>query len=163
MATDRSSLTLWDRTILVVTLGAVGAVSATGAFVAQRAGDDAHRAVEQVAESVRHGVGEQQRAARGALEDAHSHVARDAGIEDDLRLAIDLAHLGGGIVPEEIVRLEALANQAQTPRASGLAVGKREIADEAMRRGLIPSISQRSVGRFLKKRPTSSRIAFATG
>ena len=37
---------------------------------------------------------------------------------------------------------------------------QREIADEAMRRGLIPNISQRSVGRFLKKRPTSSRIAF---
>ena len=40
---------------------------------------------------------------------------------------------------------------------------QREIADEAMRRGLIPSISQRSVGRFLKKKRTSSRIASATG
>jgi transposase len=40
---------------------------------------------------------------------------------------------------------------------------QREIADEAMRRGLIPSISQRSVGRFLKKRPTSSHIASAPG
>lgn len=40
---------------------------------------------------------------------------------------------------------------------------QREIADEAMRRGLVPSISQRSVGRFLKKRPTSSRIASAIG
>jgi putative transposase len=40
---------------------------------------------------------------------------------------------------------------------------QREIADEAMRRGLIASISQRSVGRFLKKRPTSSRTASATG
>ena len=40
---------------------------------------------------------------------------------------------------------------------------QREIADEAMRRGLIPSISQRSVGRFLKKRLTSSRIASAIG
>lgn len=40
---------------------------------------------------------------------------------------------------------------------------QREIADEAMRRGLVASISQRSVGRFLKKRPTSSRIASATG
>jgi hypothetical protein len=28
---------------------------------------------------------------------------------------------------------------------------QREIADEAMRRGLIPNISQRSVGRFLKR------------
>lgn len=40
---------------------------------------------------------------------------------------------------------------------------QREIADEAMRRGLVPSISQRSVGRFLKKRPTSSRIGSVTG
>src|SRR6516164_4185660 len=29
---------------------------------------------------------------------------------------------------------------------------QREIADEAIRRGLVPNVSQRSVGRFLKKR-----------
>jgi transposase len=40
---------------------------------------------------------------------------------------------------------------------------QREIADEAMRRGFISSISQRSVGRFLKKKPTSSHIASAIG
>jgi putative transposase len=40
---------------------------------------------------------------------------------------------------------------------------QREIAAEAMQRGLVPSISQRSVGRFLKKRPTSNRIASVTG
>jgi putative transposase len=40
---------------------------------------------------------------------------------------------------------------------------QREIADEAIRRGLVPTISQRSVGRFLKKRPTSNRIAFGSG
>ena len=40
---------------------------------------------------------------------------------------------------------------------------QREIAAEAMQRGLIPSISQRSVGRFLKKRPTSNHIASVTG
>jgi transposase-like protein len=40
---------------------------------------------------------------------------------------------------------------------------QREIADEAIRRGLVPRISQRSVGRFLKKRPTSSRIASVIG
>ena len=40
---------------------------------------------------------------------------------------------------------------------------QREIADEAIRRGLVSKISQRSVGRFLKKRPTSNRIAFVTG
>jgi transposase len=40
---------------------------------------------------------------------------------------------------------------------------QREIADEAIRRGLVPTMSQRSVGRFLKKRPTSNRIAFGFG
>jgi transposase len=40
---------------------------------------------------------------------------------------------------------------------------QREIADEVMRRGIIPHISQRSVGRFLKKKPTFSHIGSATG
>jgi putative transposase len=40
---------------------------------------------------------------------------------------------------------------------------QREIADEAIRRGIVRNISQRSVGRFLKKRQTSSRIASAIG
>jgi putative transposase len=40
---------------------------------------------------------------------------------------------------------------------------QREIAAEAMRRSLVPSISQRSVGRFLKKRPTSNHIASIIG
>jgi putative transposase len=40
---------------------------------------------------------------------------------------------------------------------------QREIADEAMRRGLVASISQRSVGRFLKKKPTSNHIASVIG
>lgn len=40
---------------------------------------------------------------------------------------------------------------------------QREIAEEVMRRGIIPHISQRSVGRFLKKKPTFSRIGFGTG
>ena len=40
---------------------------------------------------------------------------------------------------------------------------QREIADEAMRRGLVLHISQRSVGRFLKKTPISSRTASVIG
>jgi putative transposase len=40
---------------------------------------------------------------------------------------------------------------------------QREIASEAIRRGLVSTISQRSVGRFLKKRATSNRIAFGFG
>ena len=40
---------------------------------------------------------------------------------------------------------------------------QREIADEVMRRGIIPRVSQRSVGRFLKKKPTFNRIGSVTG
>ena len=66
--------------------------------------------------------------------------------------------------PEQICALVAMT--CEKPSESERPIShwsQREIADEAMRRGLIPSISQRSVGRFLKKRPTSSRIASATG
>lgn len=40
---------------------------------------------------------------------------------------------------------------------------QREIADEAMRRGIIPRVSQRSIGRFLKKKRIFSRIVSVTG
>src|SRR5258706_10363543 len=40
---------------------------------------------------------------------------------------------------------------------------QRDIADEAIRHGLVPNISQRSVGRFLIKMQTSSPIASVTG
>jgi putative transposase len=66
--------------------------------------------------------------------------------------------------PEQICALVAMT--CEKPSESERPIShwsQREIADEAMRRGLIPSISQRSVGRFLQKRPTSSRIASATG
>jgi transposase-like protein len=66
--------------------------------------------------------------------------------------------------PEQICAIVAMTcekpSQSERPISQW---SQREIADEAMRRGLVPSISQRSVGRFLKKRPTSSRIASATG
>jgi putative transposase len=53
---------------------------------------------------------------------------------------------------------------ADAPRSGTPATYPPEqIADEAIRRGLVSNISQRSVGRFLKKRPTSNRIAFVTG
>ena len=66
--------------------------------------------------------------------------------------------------PEQICALVAMTcekpSQSERPISQW---SQREIADEAMRRGLVASISQRSVGRFLKKKPTSSRIASATG
>ncbi len=66
--------------------------------------------------------------------------------------------------PEQICAVIAMT--CEKPSESGRPISQwsqREIADEAIRRGLVPSISQRSVGRFLKKRPTSNRIASATG
>jgi transposase-like protein len=66
--------------------------------------------------------------------------------------------------PEQICALVAMT--CEKPSESERPIShwsQREIADEAMRRGLIPRISQRSVGRFLKKRPTSNRIASGTG
>jgi putative transposase len=53
--------------------------------------------------------------------------------------------------PEQICALVAMT--CEKPSESERPIShwsQREIADEAMRRGLIPSISQRSVGRFLK-------------
>lgn len=66
--------------------------------------------------------------------------------------------------PEQICAIVAMT--CEKPADSERPIShwsQREIADEAMRRRLVPSISQRSVGRFLKKRPTSSRTASATG
>jgi transposase len=66
--------------------------------------------------------------------------------------------------PEQICAIIAMT--CEKPEASDRPIShwsQREIADEAMRRGLVPRVSQRSVGRFLKKRPTSNRIASGTG
>jgi putative transposase len=66
--------------------------------------------------------------------------------------------------PEQICAVVAMT--CEKPSESERPIShwsQREIADEAIRRGLVPGISQRSVGRFLKKRPTSNRIAFVTG
>lgn len=65
---------------------------------------------------------------------------------------------------EQICAIVAMT--CEKPSESGRPISQwsqREIADEAIRRGLVPHISQRSIGRFLKKRPTSSRIVSAIG
>ena len=65
---------------------------------------------------------------------------------------------------EQICAIVAMA--CEKPSESGRPISQwsqREIADEAIRRGLVPNVSQRSVGRFLKKRLTSNPIASATG
>jgi transposase-like protein len=66
--------------------------------------------------------------------------------------------------PEQICAVVAMT--CEKPSESERPISQwsqREIADEAIRRGLVPGISQRSVGRFLKKRLTSSPIASVTG
>jgi transposase len=66
--------------------------------------------------------------------------------------------------PEQICAIVAMT--CEKPEASDRPIShwsQREIADEAMRRGLVPHVSQRSVGRFLKKKLTSNRIASLIG
>src|SRR5271166_6272325 len=66
--------------------------------------------------------------------------------------------------PEQICAVVAMT--CEKPSESERPISQwsqREIADEAIRRGLVPDISQRSVGRFLKKKLTSSPIASVTG
>ncbi len=56
------------------------------------------------------------------------------------------------ITPEQVCSIVALACEA--PADSGLPIShwtQQELADEAMRRGIVEEISQRSVGRFLKR------------
>ncbi len=56
------------------------------------------------------------------------------------------------ITAEQICRIVALA--CEPPSKSGRAVShwsQQELADEAMKRGIVEQISQRSVGRFLKR------------
>jgi transposase len=68
------------------------------------------------------------------------------------------------ITPEQICAIVALA--CEPPSKSGLPVthwSQQGLADEAMRRGIVDQVSQRSVGRFLKKNRTSSRTASAIG
>lgn len=65
---------------------------------------------------------------------------------------------------EQICQLLALA--CESPTESGRPVTHwtpAELAAEAVHRGIVPRISARTVGRFLHRRPSSSRIARATG
>jgi putative transposase len=69
----------------------------------------------------------------------------------------------GKFSAEQIVQIIALA--CEKPTASGRPISHwtaAELANEAIKRGIVESISPRSVSRFLA-RPISSRIAVATG
>jgi transposase-like protein len=66
--------------------------------------------------------------------------------------------------PEQVCAIMALA--CEPPEQSNLPLShwsQSELAREAVRRGIVDSISHGSVGRFLKKKPTSSRISCAAG
>jgi len=66
--------------------------------------------------------------------------------------------------PEQLVQLVAVA--CEPPEQSGRPIDhwtERELADELTRRGIVPAISPRSVGRFLKgsRSPTASQPLLA--
>jgi putative transposase len=66
--------------------------------------------------------------------------------------------------PEQVCAIMALA--CEPPEKSNLPLShwsQSELAREAVRRNIVDSISHGSVGRFLKKMPTSSRISCAAG
>jgi putative transposase len=66
--------------------------------------------------------------------------------------------------PEVICQIIALA--CENPEALEVPISQwsqSELARQSVARGIVESISHGSVGRFLKKRPISSRIATVTG
>jgi putative transposase len=66
--------------------------------------------------------------------------------------------------PEQICQIVAVG--CERPADSGRPISHwtpTELAAEVVKRGLVPNISPRSVGRFLKVKPTSSPISRATG
>ena len=66
--------------------------------------------------------------------------------------------------PEAICQIMALA--CEDPETLDVPIShwsQSELARQAMQRGIVESISHGSVGRFLKKRPISSRIATVIG
>ena len=66
--------------------------------------------------------------------------------------------------PEQICQIMALA--CEDPETLDVPIShwsQSELARQAVGRGIVKSISHGSVGRFLKKRPTSSRIATGIG
>jgi putative transposase len=66
--------------------------------------------------------------------------------------------------PEAICRIMAMA--CEDPETLDVSIShwsQSELARQAVARGIVDSISHGSVGRFLKKRPISSRISTGTG
>jgi len=66
--------------------------------------------------------------------------------------------------PEQTCAIVALA--CEPPTASGIPISHwsaSDLAREAVQRGIVPRISPRTVGRFFKNKPISSRISCGPG
>ena len=88
-----------------------------------------------------------------------AEAAAAARLADEPRLGAPAT-----FTPEQICAIVALA--CEPPEKSELPLShwsQSELAREAVRRGIVDNISHGSVGRFLKKRPTSNHISCAAG
>jgi putative transposase len=106
-------------------------------------------------------------AAAPALAVAEAAGCDDSALTKEVVAVLD-DHPRAGAPPtfsaEQICQIVALA--CAPPTESGRPVTHwtpTELAAEAVKRGLVPRISARTVGRFLHRRPSSSRIGAATG
>ncbi len=102
---------------------------------------------------------------RGSLERLRRCASTPQALARRARMIL-MAGDGAGVVEtaEQICAIVALA--CERPAESDRPVthwSQQELADEAMKRGIVERISQRSVGRFLKKNRTLSPIFFAFG
>ena len=101
-----------------------------------------------------------------ALQAAEAEGEDDKALDQFVAAILTDEHRAGApgtFTPEQIVQIVAVA--CEDPAASGRPIDRwtpRELAEEAVQRGIVARISPRSVARFLA-RPTSSRIAVATG
>lgn len=106
-------------------------------------------------------------AAAPALAAAEAEGCDDAALTKRILAVLDDAARAGApptFSAEQVCRIIALA--CEPPAESGRPVTHwtpGELADEAIKRSLVPRISARTVGRFLHRRPSSSRTARATG
>ena len=104
----------------------------------------------------RHGIGIWRRRWKKAFEQliVIECVEKPAALRDAIEAILgDLprAGCGGKFTAEQITQIIAVA--CEPPDQSGRPVSHwtpRELADEVMKRGIVPSISVRHVGRFLK-------------
>jgi putative transposase len=106
-------------------------------------------------------------AAGPALAAAEADGGDDADLTRQIVAVLDDAPRAGApptFSAEQICQILALA--CEPPAESGRPVTHwtpAELAAEAVKRGVVRSISPRTLGRFLKRRPSSSRIGAATG